>query len=499
VTDLHVGIVTSSFGNRGGDVCPELNPRTNDRAHLVNLGPNGTPLPGCGRRDLRFGPGGITDPQVLESDISTLVAGVGTTGCGLEAQLESWYRFLVEPDPYEDIVLTENRPELVGTDPTILKQRHDFLRPDSLLSIVVLTDEDDSAADPFASGSIGWAFTSSNFPGSHTFRKSTGQGTTGPRATSACAATPLAQQCTSCFYASLCELGVSPPGVDCAAVTSDPVCVAGACYGPDEDALNTRLFDMKRRFGIDPQYPLERYVHGLLSAKVPDRRTDHDATGKYVSAHTCDNPIYAGALPTSPSEELCHLPPGPRSQKLAVLTVIAGAPPDLLHPNMTKADWIAVVGKDPGAYDYTGIDPHMVQSIAPRPGLPPPSAPDDADPVHGREWDTRNNDLQYACTFALDTPRLCTASAVECNCAPNSPEASSPLCDTSNPALQVRAKAYPGIRPLELARLLGDNAVASSICPPAPAGMPTEPVIAYRPAMKQLGDRMARSLLPAPM
>ena len=78
----------------------------------------------------------------------------------------------------------------------------------------------------------------------------------------------------------------------------------------------------------------------------------------------------------------------------------------------------------------------------------------------------------------------------------------SPLCqanpNTGLPTDQVYAKAYPGIRPLQLARMLGDNAVASSICPqttvPTPPG---EPVVHYRPAMKQLGNRMARSLLPA--
>lgn len=496
VNDLHVGILTSSLDG-GGDACDASNPRANDRARLVNVTANGTPLPDAADGFLRFGPGGISDVSTLQSDIAELVRGVGSSGCGLEAQLESWYRFLVEPDPYSEIVITNGIPQLVGTDAAILKQRRDFLRPDSLLSIVVLTDEDDSGVDAFAVHGMGWAFASQHFPGSATVRGGQGQGTTGPRGTSACATTPLAPECTSCAYKAVCESsGNDVPGVDCAAVTSDPVCVAGTHYAPLEDELNARFFRMKQRYGIDPQYPLERYVHGLLSAKVPDWTSDHDATGKYVSAHTCDNPIYAGALPASPTDELCHLPPGPRSQKLVVLTVIAGAPPELLHPNMTASDWIAVLGKDPLAYDFTGIDPHMVQSKTPRPDLPPPTASNDADPVHGREWNTLQADLQYACTFALEEPRICNTSGEPCDCAPET-STDSPLCDAADRTKQVRAKAYPGIRPLQLARLLGDNAVASSICPRSASTAPNDPIVAYRPAMNQLGDRMARSLLPA--
>jgi len=497
VDDLHVGVLTSSLGNGGGDVCSESNPRTNDRAHLVNRTATGQPIPNAADGFLRFGPGGITDVQTLEDDISQLVDGVGATGCGLEAQLESWYRFLVEPNPYEQIVVTRGVPALVGTDATILKQRHDFLRPDSLLSIIVLTDEDDSTVDPFVRPG-GWAFAANNFPGSNVFRGGNGRGTTAPRGTSACATEPLSPACTTCAFRESCANGWEvPPAYDCALVLSDPVCSAGTYHASEDDAMNVRFHRMKQRFGIDPQYPLQRYVQGLLSAKIPDDSTDHDADGNYVGAHTCDNPIYAGALPASPDDELCHLPAGPRSQKLVVLTVIAGAPPDLLHEQMTEADWTVVLGKNPLAYDFTGMAPHMVQSTTPRPGLAPPTAPNDADPVHGREWDTKKEDLQYACTFALEEPRECAVGDRSCGCAPDAPT-TPPLCDAVVKGKQLRAKAYPGVRPLQLARMLGDNAVASSICPlpadPSPSGAPT---LHYRPAMKQLGDRMARSLLPA--
>ena len=498
VTDLHVGVLTSSLGNRGGDVCPEVgNPQTNDRAHLVTRSASGGTVANAASGFLSFGPGGITDVQVLEDDIGVLVSGVGVNGCGLEAQLESWYRFLVEPDPYHEIVRPEASAEiaLVGTDATVLRQRHDFLRPDSLLSLIVLTDEDDSTVDPLSFYGNGWAFANKMFPGSKTFRGSSGAGTTAARGTSACATEPLSDACTSCGFKQMCEYGMPALGFDCDAIASDPVCAAEPYYGAKDDDLNVRFFHMKRRFGVDPQYPLQRYVHGLLSAKVPNRFTDHDANGKYVAAHTCDNPIYAAALPALPTDELCHLPPGPRSQKLVVLTVIAGAPPELLHPNMSSTDWMVLLGQNPEAYNFSGIDPHMVQSTDPRPALPPPTAANDADPVHGRERNTQKSDLQYACTFALETPRECATGDTSCECEPESND--NVLCDLASPNTQVRAKAYPGIRPLQLARLLGDNAVASSICPPNPDAPATGPNLAYRGAMNQLGDRMARSLLPA--
>ena len=39
----------------------------------------------------------------------------------------------------------------------------------------------------------------------------------------------------------------------------------------------------------------------------------------------------------------------------------------------------------------------MIESMTARPGVGP-------DDVHTREWDTKNDDLQYACTFTLPAP-----------------------------------------------------------------------------------------------
>jgi hypothetical protein len=105
--------------------------------------------------------------------------------------------------------------------------------------------------------------------------------------------------------------------------------------------------------------------------------------------------------------------------------------------------------------------------------------------------------LQYACIFPLDAPRDCNAGDPSCDC--YDPSTLPPLCDPAQPMRQVSAKAYPGIRPLQRARRLGDNAVASSIrpTPAAPPESPDIPVhLAYTGAMRELGDRMARALVP---
>ena len=102
----------------------------------------------------------------LIGDFSAMVGGVGILGCGIESQLESWYRFLIQPDPYATLVArTASTPagEWVGVDTTILQQRHDFLRPDSLVAVIVLTDENDSEIDVRSLGGQGYHFMSTSF------------------------------------------------------------------------------------------------------------------------------------------------------------------------------------------------------------------------------------------------------------------------------------------------------------------------------------------------
>lgn len=223
----------------------------NDRAHLVTSTVDGTPVANASKGFLAFGPGGITDVQQLQSDVSALIGGIGTTGCGIEAQLESWYRFLVQPDPPAQVLVELNgKARYEGIDHELLAQRRAFLRPDSLLSIVVLTDEDDSAVDPRSVRGQGWAYSAQKFPGSTTLRNG-GGGTTAPLPTSACASNPLSPDCSSCGFASACARSVVAPDSSCSAILSDPNCSGQPFYGADEDDLNVRSFHMKQRFGVE--------------------------------------------------------------------------------------------------------------------------------------------------------------------------------------------------------------------------------------------------------
>jgi hypothetical protein len=110
--------------------------------------------------------------------------------------------------------------------------------------------------------------------------------------------------------------------------------------------------------------------------------------------------------------------------------------------------------------------------------------------VHGREWETAGNDLQYACTFALGAPRTCLASDPSCDCA--TATTNPPLCGAQL-GQQLKAKAYPTSRELLVARSLGDRGIPGSICASPPAGMP-----GYSGMMKMVADRIAPQLVAKP-
>jgi hypothetical protein len=454
VDDIHVGVITSSLGAMGGDICGDT-ATSNRRAHLSRVSPQGAVVPGTD--------GGFLKTDNARRDLSSLVAGtallvrgVGEQGCALEAQLESAYRFLVQPDPWSSIVVRNGIAELDGIDDELLNQRQLFLRPDSLVVVLMLTDEDDSAVDPRSFAGRGWSFENSTFPGSTTYRAD-GLSTTAPRATRACDASPGAPACVSC--------GCKSSDEACQAAKSDPSCAkTGGFYGPAEDSLNVRFSNMKRRFGVDPQFPIARYVDGFTKARVPDRTGEHSIVDGEVSGYTatrnCSNPLFAGSLPGR-GGDTCALPPGVRGKELVVFALIGGVPPPLVAND--PPDWTAILGADPEAYDLTGIDAHMLQSVSPREGLPTEGVDMPSDPVHGFDWYTQGNDLQYACTFPLSAARICSASDPACDCAgPTRP----PLCSVSGEIRrQSRGKAYPTPRELRVVKGLGDRGLAASICP----------------------------------
>jgi hypothetical protein len=508
IVDIHIGVVTSSMGAFGGDA-PGCGLDNDDKGDLVARGKGTNPAepsnflawyPPSDLHGVNPPPvSAYTDATKLGTTVGAFVTGAGEKGCGLEAQLESFYHFLIQPDPYASIEVVDRRAKYTGINQDLLKHRHDFLRPDSLVAIVMLTDEDDSSVDPLSIGGQGYNFMSTSFAG--------------PRGTTACETAPDSAACTSCI--------LTPAGPGCDA--------NGGKLAPEDDSLNVRFFHMKQRFGIDPQYPIGRYVTGLTSRVVPDRNSEH-RNGSYdlVGSNKCTNPLFAKRLPTGAREDadrivaldeagkpfvddknqplsVCNLARGDRDPGLVFFAVIGGVPNELLHFVPTDADasrlndddWTKILGKDPKKYNYDGIDPRMIQSTKARPGRPGTGQPDavGADPENKthRDWDTGGTDLQYACTFALPTPKPYNASDANFDCKNKS---DAPLCDgppTASGRKQIRAKAFPTVREFQVVRDLGDQGIAASLCPQE-TGNPASPTYGYNPAVKAIVDRLANAI-----
>lgn len=476
VTDMHIGVVSTSLGDFGLPSCAPADGRFNDdRAHLLARGEKG-PVAAAG--DLHFlawypdvaanaDKKRHPEPPVpatkqlgdLEAAFRDLVVGVGDDGCGIEAQLESAYRFLVQPDPPLATAIEGAGPVAREVDRELLRQRAAFLRPDSLVAVVMLTDEDDASLDPWSFGGGGWHFLETSPL---------------PRGTAACASQPLATACTSCAFA--------PDDASCKP--------NGGRFTAAEDDINVRFHRMKPRFGIDPRYPLQRYIDGFTAKNVPRRDGEHDANGNYVGKAACTNPLFAASLPGGePGDELCKLPVGPRTPDRVYFAVIGGVPPSLLpnaaDPDAT-VDWTRILGRDPMKLDTTGIDPHMIDSTSPRPGLS--TGPGLPDPIHGREWTTDGKDLQLACAFDLGTERTCTGTSCDCD-----GKKDIPLCKESDPRIQVRGKAYPTLRELTVAKELGAHGIPASLCP-MQLTAPERDDYGYRPAMRAILTRFERGL-----
>jgi hypothetical protein len=476
VRDMHIGVLSSSLGGHGADTCsPALSsfdPSEDDRGELLTRGGVATYQ---NRGYLVWDPNrtrnpvGETSAAALASKVSALVVGAGEVGCGFEAPLEAWYRFLIDPEPRQSIVVRDSVAVLEGINQTVLTQRSQFLRPDSALLIVVLTDENDCS---MAEGGISWlAGRGGNNDGGIFVL---------PKATSACVATPNSPCCRSCNAVE------SAPPSGCPATSADPGCTP-PMHTDVTDALNLRCYEQKRRFGIDFLYPIERYVQALTSPTVPNR------AGAQVP-----NPLFSSA----------------RDPSLITVAGIVGVPwQDLAKdPNdtgtlryMTAGElrangrWPMLVG------DRTAgtppLDPFMRESVDPRSGInpvtghaiqPPSASTALANPINGHEYTPVNrNDLQYACIFRLLMPRQC-GSTSGCDCSTYDGQGNKVLCHDANGAYgttQYFAKAYPGLRPLELLNQLGDRSVAASICPRNLTEIDQDDY-AYGPAVQAIIDRL---------
>jgi hypothetical protein len=512
INDIHIGIVTTSLGGHGSDACPNtgypgdcpggtMNTSTNDMGHLITRTDvcSTTKVPTYQNNGFLAwdptgtanNPPGETNVTNLTQGIKDLVLGAGQVGCGYESQLESWYRFLADPDPYQSLQLGPDKAvTAMGVDNVLLAERAAFLRPDSLLAILMLSDENDCSIKEYGQFYLAAQQRSPADPNKNFYL---------PRARQECATNPNDPCCASCGQ-------VTPAGCP-----ADPTCAGTPQLDAKTDDVDLRCWDQKRRFGIDFLYPIDRYVNALTQKLVVNRQ------GEMVQ-----NPIFSNLGP-NPNAQV-------RDAGLVVLAGIVGVPwqdlarnpadlnagyksaEELAHANGGVTTWDVILG-DPATYKPP-LDPHMIESPFPRTGqnpltgdtLAPPSMTEGgSDPINGHEYTTGTqngvqvapDDLEYACTFPLQTPRDCSDPAVQaCDCL--DPLNDNPLCapdPTKNGArtLQVRAKAYPGLRQLNLIRDLGPQGVAASICP-AQQDDPSRADYAYRPAIRALIERVGARL-----
>jgi hypothetical protein len=533
VVDIHIGLVTSSLGGHGSDACNASGAgkeSNNDKGHLLDRKDPSMPGAVPTYQNLHFlawdpeqklKPPGTGDVDSLVASINELVIGAGQIGCGYESQLEGWYRFLVDPSPYDTISLDKDgKIVLNGTDKVLTDERKSFLRPDSLLAIIMLTDENDCSLRE--SGQFYYAE-----------QQKTGNGSPFhlPKARAICDTDPNNECCFSCGQTGPKDSNGNPKCQD------DP-----SCKGPDGktayydelgDNINLRCWNQKRRFGIDFLNPTQRYVDGLKNTTVTDRN------GQVVL-----NPIYTDLDPSDNDSNV-------RTSNLVFLAGIVGVPwqdiarqnaqgaPDLLkgldaekkeRGGFKNADEMVqpIAGKDYNTWDLIlgnpqnypaqealPKDPHMIETTEIRTGANPitgdalvPPSKHLGDKINGNEWDIpKKDDLQYACIFNLvkvdaqgnisPDKRDCSTPGVYAGCDCEDKMNDSPLCEV-NPASgaptdQLRAKGYPGIRELQTLKDAGPQGIVGSVCP-AQMTDKNGSDFGYRPAIGAIIDRLKQAL-----
>jgi hypothetical protein len=474
IGDIHLGIVSSSLGAHGGEVCsaPAATDdptavQLDDKAHLIGSVRTGlTTWNNSGflawdPSGLENTPPGASDLSSLITNFSAMIEATGEHGCGYEASLEAWYRFLIDPEPPATVARVNNTTVRLGIDADLLAQRAAFLRPDSLVAIVMMTDENDCS---IRDDGVGW------FVGS-TSRM--------PKATAECALNPNDPCCRSCA-----QNEASPPS-GCAPLATDPVCMGAPAgsyntWDNPNDSLNLRCFDQKQRFGFDLLYETSRYVNALTSPTL---------TLQSNPSTTVANPLYdpgkSGQAPRDPSLVFLAGIVGVPWQDIATADSLTSprALTFLTATELVAQDrWQQILGDSTASPPVPPSDPFMIEQIAPRSGvnpnapvpiMPATSLNPTANPINGHEHNVPDNaDLQYACTFELAKPKSCAPGDSACDCAATQDgdtsavvAANSPLCQppSTGPAgtTQYFAKAYPGVRELTVLRDFGANAIVA--------------------------------------
>jgi hypothetical protein len=477
--DIHVGVVTSSLGSHGApgakDVC--VVPSDDDHARLLgSIRPGLVTFNNSGF--LAWGPGAEAKLETVVGQLGPMIDAAGDQGCGYESSLEAWYRFLIDPSPPAAIALNGTLAFAQGTDTGLLAQRKAFLRSDSVLSIVMLTDENDCS---IVDRGYGWliARASSMY-----------------RSTSACA-NPNDKCCQSCAE--------QAANAGCPALDTDPECTKGQTLAPQDDDLNLRCFDQKRRFGFTLLQPVERYIEGLTRQHI----FDDDGT-------VVPNPLFAGAPEPRrhPSQVILTGIVGVPWQDVADKASLSGAGLTLLSAaELTKQGrWDMMLGDPEASPPKRPTDPFMIETpddrsalnsvhaspVVPTATLVPSSSTNpQANVINGHEaMNVGNRDLQAACIFPLATPMVCDVAALNadrsCRCFPDDAVFNYAMCQPPGGGAagttQYFEQAYPGLRHLQVLKGLGDSAITASICPKVVT--PDALDYGYRPAMKALAARI---------
>lgn len=504
IKDIHVGVITSSLGSHGAagakDVCVQT--EDNDHAHLLgSVRPGLTTYENQGflkwdttkTNPPKYAPPGDSDPAAFSMKFTEMVRSSGENGCGYEASLEAWYRFLIDPEPPGTVAVPAGGSLAVvqDQDATVLAQRAAFLRPDSLVAIVMLSDENDCSIQDEG---YGWLIARAS-----------------PmyRSTSQCATNSNDACCQSCAE--------TTPNKGCPAISADVECAKGNTLAAGDDDLNLRCWQQKRRFGFELLYPTKRYSDGLRDSLIYNR------AGQLVG-----NPLFAASNGKTP-----------RDKGLVFLAGIVGVPwQDIADQDsltgaglryLTEAEleaqgrWDVILGtSNVGTNDapIPPTDPLMIEQPQERTGtnpitmdalVPSTSTNPRANPINGHEQaNMGNRDLQYACIFPLGTPITCDQAAFDldkgCDCYAEDLVYNRPLCQPPGGGAasitQSFAKAYPGTRHLQVMKEFKDNSIVASICPKI-VDDKTKADYGYNPAVKAIIDRLKEALkgkcLPRPL
>ncbi len=547
INDIHIGVISSSLGGHGSSSCPTDpnveggRPENNDRALLMPkvrpglVDPHGTGF-------LVWHPAEADDPAgtPVESNLAQLeenfrahVVAAGETGCGFEAPLEAWYRFLVDPAPPLDVVQTKGKSASTGPDEAVLDQRAAFLRPDSLVGIVVLTDENDCSVmeggDVYPFAGYGWMlseYTNWLLESDETRPK---ENMRMASATAVCETNPNDACCFSCF------LGETPKACD------DPTAIA-SCESPgwprltaEEDHANSRCANNRKRFGIDLLYPIKRYIDGLNSGLIKNSHTGAEVRNPLLwgvngELARRDGLVFFAGITGMPWQDIADAESLASDTKLSYLDsvelresnvavpgstemmdrwqLILGTPHQSALSSACSKDQDATCGKPPAP----PLDPFMIESIAPREGTNPLTAISITrspawNPVNGHEQVSPDGgDLQYSCTFPLEpysAVRTCEQTDNACDC--GNPSLDRPLCKVgageTATSTQHFGKAYPGTRILEVLEGFGKNSIPASICPKVHDSNLDD--FGYNPAVAAIIERLATGLqgecLPRPL